>query len=55
MFEIIVWLNKSRILSVFLRINARSYKNYKMLQLPTKIHNFKHASFKLENSIYIFD
>jgi len=26
-----------------------------MQQLPTNIHNFKHASFKLQNSVYLFD
>ena len=43
MFEITVWLNKPRISSVSLRINARSYKNcrcsnflqiYKILNMP---------------------
>jgi len=29
-FEIILWLNQSRTISVFLRINARSSKNCKM-------------------------
>jgi len=26
-----------------------------MLQLPTNIHNFQRSSFKLQNSIYVFD
>jgi len=50
-----LWLNKPRIWSVFLKKNARSYTNFKMLQLPTNIHNFQLSSFKLQNSIYIFD
>ena len=55
MFDKTVGFNKSRILSVFLSKNARSYKNVKMLILLTCIHNFQRSSFKLQNSIYIFD
>jgi hypothetical protein len=55
MFDKIVWLNKPRILSVFLKKNARSYKNFKMLQLLTNMHNFQSSGFKSQNSVYVFD
>jgi len=35
--------------------NSTSCKNFKMLQFLTDIHNFQCPSFKLQNSIYIFD
>ena len=35
--------------------NSTSCKNFKMLQFLTDIHNFQRPSFKLQNSIYIFD
>jgi len=55
MFDKTVWFNKPRILSAFLSKNARSCKDFKMLQLLTDIHNFQLSSFKLQNSIYVFD
>ena len=55
MFDKILLLNKPRILSVFLQKNARLYKSFKMLQLPTNIHNFQISGFKSQNSVYIFD
>ena len=55
MFDKIVCLNKPRILSVFLRKNARSYKNFKMLQVPTNIYKLQLSGFKLQNSVYVFD
>jgi len=55
MFDKIVCLNKPRILSVFLRKNARTYKKFKVLQLPTNIHNFQLSGLKLQNSFYVFD
>ena len=55
MFDKIVWLNKPRIVYVFLRKNARSYTNFKTLQLPTFMHNFQRSGFKLQNSVYVFD
>ena len=55
MFDIIVWLNKPRILSVFLKKNARSYKNVKMLQLLTNTHNFQssHFNYKTQSTYLI--
>jgi len=53
MFDKTVWFKKPRILSVCK--NARSCTNFKMLQLLTDIHNFQRPSFKLQNSIYVFD
>jgi hypothetical protein len=55
MFDKTVWFNKPRILSVFLSINARFYKNDKMLQLLKDIHNFQRSRFILQNSIYVCD
>jgi hypothetical protein len=54
-FDKVVWFNKPRILSVFLRKNAKSYKNFKMLQLLTNINNYKRSSFKLQNTVYVSD
>jgi hypothetical protein len=55
MLDKTVWFNKPRILSFFLSKNARSYNNFKMLQLLTDIHNFQSSRAKLQNSIYVFD
>jgi hypothetical protein len=55
LFDKSVWLNKPRISSAFLSKNARSFKNFKMLQLLRDIHNFQRSRFKLQNSIYVFD
>ena len=43
--------NKPRILSVFLTKNARSYKNFKMLQLLTNIHNFQLGRWNLNGRL----
>ena len=55
MFDKTIWFNKPRVLSVFFSKNARSYKNFKMLQLLTDINNFQRSRFKLQNSVYVFD
>jgi len=55
MFDKIVLLNRRRILSVFLRKNARPYKSFKMLQLPTNVHSFQISGYKSQNSLYVFD
>jgi len=55
MFDQIVWLNKPRILSVFLRKNARSYTDFKTLQLPKlyTIFNIPALNYKTQSTYLI--